>query len=40
MKSRSGFHVRIGDYRIIYNIKDDILTVYVLIIGHRRNVYE
>jgi mRNA interferase RelE/StbE len=40
MKSRSGFRVRIGEYRIIYNIKDDILTVYVLIIGHRRDVYE
>ncbi len=40
MKGRPGFRVRIGEYRIIYNIKDDILTVYVFIIGHRRDVYK
>lgn len=40
MKGRPGYRVRIGDYRIIYNIKDDVLIVYVLIIGHRRDVYE
>jgi len=31
--------VRIGDYRVIYTIKDDVLTVVVVRVGHRREVY-
>lgn len=30
---------RVGVYRIIYAIENKILTVYVLDIGHRREVY-
>ena len=30
---------RVRDYRIICNLKDDVLTVLVVGIGHRRNVY-
>lgn len=40
LKNRTGFRIRIGDYRIIYNIEDGILTVFVLLIGHRRDVYK
>ena len=40
LQGRAGYRVRIGDYRIIYNINDNILTVFVLSIGHRRDVYE
>ncbi len=40
LKGRQGFRVRIGDYRIIYNINDSILTVFILAIGNRRDVYE
>jgi mRNA interferase RelE/StbE len=40
LKGRPGYRVRTGDYRIIYNIEDNILTVYVLTIGHRKDVYE
>ena len=36
---RSVWRVRVGDYRIIYEIEDDILYVYVVRIGHRRDVY-
>ena len=31
---------RVGAYRIIYAIQHNILTVYVLDIGHRREVYK
>lgn len=31
---------RVGDYRILYYIKDDELIVTVLEIGHRSSVYE
>jgi len=30
---------RIGDYRVICDIRDRILVVLVIRIGHRRNVY-
>lgn len=33
------WRVRMGDYRIVYTIKNDILLVLVLRIGHRREIY-
>jgi len=30
---------RVGDYRIIASIEDDIITILVLRVGHRREVY-
>ena len=30
---------RIGDYRLICEIQDDVITVLVLEVGHRRGVY-
>ncbi|TFD32148.1 helix-turn-helix domain-containing protein [Cryobacterium sp. TMT1-62] len=35
-----GYRVRVGDYRIIYIIRNDILVVVVVTVGHRRDVYE
>jgi mRNA interferase RelE/StbE len=37
--TRSRYRVRTGDYRIIYEVKDDLLLVLVVRIGHRREVY-
>jgi len=31
--------LRVGKYRIIYEIKEKELVVYVIRIGHRKNVY-
>ena len=33
------FRIRVGDYRVIYEIRDDILSVLILSVGHRREVY-
>jgi len=33
------YRVRVGDYRIIYQIRDRELVVLVVKVGHRRNVY-
>lgn len=33
------FRQRVGDYRILYQVSDDILLVLVIEIGHRREVY-
>ncbi len=40
LKGRPGLRVRVGDYRIIYIVNDDVLLVVVVTLGHRREVYE
>ena len=40
LKDRPGYlRVRVGDYRIIYTVKDDVLLVTVVRLGHCRDVY-
>ena len=40
MKGDNPFHrIRVGNYRIIYEIHGDILVIMVLKIGHRKEVY-
>jgi len=40
LKGREGFRIRVADYRIVYTINEDILTVLVIIIKHRKDVYD
>lgn len=40
LKGRPGLRVRVGDYRIIYTVNDDVLLVVVVTLGHRRDVYD
>ncbi len=35
----SVYRVRVGDYRIVYEVLDNVLLVHVVRIGHRREVY-
>jgi mRNA interferase RelE/StbE len=39
LKGRDGFRIRVADYRIIYDIFDDILQVDVIELGHRKDIY-
>ena len=34
-----GWRVRVGDYRILYQIDDDTQTVTIVRVKHRRDVY-
>jgi mRNA interferase RelE/StbE len=34
------WRIRVGDYRVVYQIHDDRLIVLVVRIGHRRDVYD
>ena len=34
------YRIKKGNYRIIYTIEDDILTVEVLKVGNRKDVYK
>ena len=40
LQGETGVHrVRVGDYRIVYEVFDRVLEVQVVRIGHRREVY-
>lgn len=39
LSAKERYRVRQGDYRIVYSIKDDEQTVWVVKVGHRREVY-
>ena len=34
------FRIRVGDYRVIYEIFDDVVTVEIIKIKHRKNIYK
>ncbi len=34
------WRVRTGDYRIVYEILDEVLLVLVVAVGHRRDIYQ
>jgi mRNA interferase RelE/StbE len=40
LSGRPGYRVRVGDYRVIYTIQDDVLLVVVVNLGHRRDIYQ
>jgi mRNA interferase RelE/StbE len=40
LKNRNGLRIRVGNYRIIYEIYDNILTIDVIAIGHRKEIYD
>ena len=40
MKGNNPFHkIRVGDYRIVYEIQDELLVILVIKIGHRKDIY-
>ncbi len=39
LSGQERYRVRQGVYRIVYEIEDDKLTVLVVKVGHRRDVY-
>ena len=39
LSGQERYRVRQGDYRIVYEIRDDVLIVTVVKVGHRREVY-
>jgi mRNA interferase RelE/StbE len=33
------YRVRVGDYRLVYTVRDRVLLVLIVRVGHRRDVY-
>ena len=40
LKGRQGYRIREGNYRVIYEINDKMLTVKVIEAGDRKEIYE
>lgn len=39
LKGEEAYRIRVRDYRIIYEIDDKKITVIVITVGHRKEVY-
>ena len=39
LSGQEQYRIRHGRYRIVYSIQDDELTVWVVKVGHRKDVY-
>jgi mRNA interferase RelE/StbE len=39
LSGRERYRIRQGRYRIMYTIEDAVLTVYVIKVGHRKDVH-
>ena len=40
LKGEDAYRIRVGDYRIIYEIEDDKIIVTVVSVGHRKDIYK
>jgi mRNA interferase RelE/StbE len=39
LRGKEGRRIRVGEYRIVYEVDDDQLIITILQVGHRRDVY-
>jgi mRNA interferase RelE/StbE len=37
---RDYYRIRVGNYRVIYSVEDDILLILVVTVGHRKEIYK
>lgn len=40
LSGQERYRYRYGNYRIIYSIQDDDLTIWIVKVGHRKNIYK
>ena len=40
LKGRSGYRIRVGNYRVIYEVIDHELIIDIIALGHRKDIYE
>jgi len=40
LKGRDAYRIRVANYRIIYEIFDDILLIDIINLGHRKDIYD
>jgi mRNA interferase RelE/StbE len=40
LEGRDGYRIRIGDYRVLYEINDTTITVLVMDVANRKEIYK
>ncbi|MBU1076256.1 MAG: type II toxin-antitoxin system RelE/ParE family toxin [Spirochaetes bacterium] len=40
LSGQERYRIRQGNYRIVYSIEDLVLTIYIIKIGHRKDIYK
>ena len=40
LKGEDAYRIRVGDYRVIYEIDDGKIIVIVVSVGHRKDIYK
>jgi mRNA interferase RelE/StbE len=40
LKGEEAYRIRVADYRIIYEIDDNVVIVTVVSVGHRKDIYK
>ena len=38
--SERTYRIRVGDYRVVYNVVSSILVIQIIRVGHRRDIYD
>ena len=39
LRGRDGWRLRVGEYRVLYTIRDDVLLIVVVTLAHRSSAY-
>jgi mRNA interferase RelE/StbE len=39
LTGRPGYRIRVGNYRVIYQIEDRVLKVFIIDVGNRKDIY-
>lgn len=39
LRGRDGWRLRVGDFRVLYTIRDDVLLIVVVTVARRRSAY-
>jgi len=39
LTNQDKYRIRVGNYRVLYTVEDSVLTVIVVKVGHRREIY-
>ena len=40
LKGEEAYRIRVGKYRVIYEINDEVIIVTIVSVGHRKDVYK
>jgi len=39
LSNQEKYRLRVGNYRVLYKVEDNILTIFIVKIGHRKDIY-